>query len=116
MRDFQVEQSEFLKTEEVKRLVVLINKKYERPHEHAHALDLEGFVEFLLQMGDKMFDQKDKPSDFMPLLLERLREASYAARTPLFQKYFEDLYYEDALVAQFGGDKKKAKEAAKASK
>lgn len=67
-------------------------------------------------MGDKMFDQKDKPSDFMPMLMERLREASYASKTPLFQKYFEDLYYEEALVAQFGGDKKKAKEAQRASK
>lgn len=48
LRDFQVEQSEFLKTEEVKRLVVMINKKYERPNEFSHSLDLEGFVEFLL--------------------------------------------------------------------
>ena len=41
----------------------------------------------------------------MPLLLERLKEASYASKTPLFQKYFEDIYYEEALVKQFGGDK-----------
>ena len=36
LRDFQVEHSEFLRTEETKRLVVNINKKYERPHEYSH--------------------------------------------------------------------------------
>ena len=60
-----------------------------------------------------MFDGKEQPSDFMPLLLERLREASYESKSPLFQKYFEDLYYEEALVKQFGGNPDKPKEKGK---
>ena len=54
-------------------------------------LDTEGFIEFVLQLGYFMHrDQSPGPSQFMPRLFARLKEASLASSTPLFQRLFED--------------------------
>lgn len=59
-------------------------------------LNLEGFIEFLLQLAYLMFmDVTSKPSEFVPLLFSRMREASYASSKPLFQAQFEDLTQQD---------------------
>ena len=79
LRDFRVGNYEFLKTSEVKQLVLKINQKYQR--EEYKSLDLECFIEFCLQMGFFMYlDVTSKPSEFMPRFLERLRDASLASK------------------------------------
>lgn len=97
LRDFKIGNYEFLKTSEVKQLVLKINQKYERSD--YKSLDLECFIEFCLQMGFFMYlDETSKPSEFMPRFLERLRDASVASKQPLFQKFFEDLMFDEMLV------------------
>ena len=97
LRDFKIGNYEFLKTSEVKQLVLKINQKYDS--QDYKALNLEGFIEFCLQMGFFMYlDITSKPSEFMPRLLERLRDASLASKQPLFQKFFEDLMFDEMLV------------------
>lgn len=60
-------------------------------------LNLEGFIEFLLQLGYFMFtDYADgRPSEFLPLLFNRMRDASFASSKPLFQAQFEELALQD---------------------
>lgn len=48
-------------------------------------LNLEGFIEFLLQLGYFMYiDLSSKPSEFLPLLFNRMRDAAFASSKPMF--------------------------------
>lgn len=68
-------------------------------------LNLEGFIEFLLQLAYFMFtDVTSKPSEFVPLLFSRMREASYASSKPLFQTQFEELTQQDDVKQSDYGD------------
>lgn len=42
-------------------------------------------------------DVSNKPSEFLPLLLSRLKDASFATKAPLFQHIFEDLLQSDQI-------------------
>ena len=54
-------------------------------------LDLEGFIEFVLQLGYFLYkDVAPRASKFLPMLFERFREVSIASKTPLFQRLLED--------------------------
>ena len=76
---------------------MLINNKLETQSNSNQYLNLEGFIEFHLQLAYAMFnDVSRRPSVFLPLLFGRMRDASYASKTPLFQAMFEELsVYED---------------------
>ena len=68
-------------------------------------LNLEGFIEFLLQLAYFMFaDVTSKPSEFVPLLFGRMREASYASSKPLFQVQFEESTQQDDVKWSDYGD------------
>jgi len=41
-------------------------------------------------------DMTAKPSEFLPMLYDRLKDASFASKTPLFQHLFEDLLDDQA--------------------
>ena len=48
-------------------------------------LNLEGFIEFFLQLANQMFSFiSQKPSQFVPLLFDYMREASLSSPKPLF--------------------------------
>lgn len=98
LSDFQIERFEFLKNNEIMQVVAKINVKYARPSEYSSGLNLEGFNEFVLQMGHFMFaDKTSEPSEFMPLLLDRLSAAAHATKEPMFQKTFDQVHFEEKL-------------------
>jgi hypothetical protein len=43
-----------------------------------------GFIEFVLQLGHFINDDKENPSVFLPLLFRYLKETSLASDKPLF--------------------------------
>lgn len=54
-------------------------------------LDLDGFTEFVLQLGHFLHDDKAAPpSVFLPLLFKQFREVALKADKPLFQRLFAD--------------------------
>jgi hypothetical protein len=72
-------------------MVKLINLKDQGNINPVSDLDLEGFIEFVLQIGFYLFkDIAPRASKFLPHLFERLREVSSASKTPLFQRLLED--------------------------
>lgn len=56
----------------------------------ATEIDLEGFIELILQIGYIISDRIDKASIFMPRLFRYMKEVSFNADQPLFQRLFED--------------------------
>ena len=59
----------------------------------------------MLQLGYFMFiDTTNRPSEFLPFLFERLRDASFASKAPLFQAIFEEISQQDELVRGEEGD------------
>ena len=91
LADFKISKLEFARREEIKRIIKLINLKQETQISAHSNLDIEGFIEFNLQLGYYMYkDTSERPSKFMPMLFERLKSCSLATKTPLFQKLFED--------------------------
>lgn len=98
LSDFKIAKYEFARVGEIKQIVNLINAKLDMHSNSSVFLNLEGFIEFLLQLGYFMFfDYSDKPSEFLPLLFGRMREASYASRAPMFQAQFEELTLQDEV-------------------
>jgi len=91
LADFKITKLEFAKREEIKRIIKLINLKQETQINAYSNLDIEGFIEFNLQLAYYMYrETSERPSKFMPMLFERLKACSLATKTPLFQKLFED--------------------------
>ena len=86
LQDFKITKVE-AKRDDVKRIIKLINIKQEENFKSVSDLDLEGFIEFNLQLGYYLFkDYSVKPSKFMPLLFDRYKEVSQASKAPLFQR------------------------------
>lgn len=98
LADFKVSKYEFAKVGEIKQIISLINNKLEMHSNSNKYLNLEGFIEFLLQLGYFMFfDLTTRPSEFLPLLFRRMRHAAYASTKPMFQAQFEELTLEDEI-------------------
>ena len=54
-------------------------------------MDLEGFIEFILQMAFIMHQElTDVPSKFLPMLFDKMKQTSLNSKTPLFQRHFQD--------------------------
>ena len=52
---------------------------------------MEGFIEFILQLGYFMHKSLSTlPSKFLPMLFDRLKEISYASKQPMFQRLFSE--------------------------
>ena len=51
LADFKISKLEFAKREDIKRIVKLINLKQESNLSKVSNLDIEGFIEFMLQLG-----------------------------------------------------------------
>lgn len=76
LQDFKVTKVE-ARREDVKRIIQLINIKQESNFKTTSDLDLEGFIEFNLQLGFYLYREYSiRPSNFMPMLFERFKEVS----------------------------------------
>jgi len=63
LADFKISKAEFASREEIKKIIKLINLKQESNLKTVSNLDVEGFIEFVLQLGYFMHrDQTEKPS------------------------------------------------------
>lgn len=90
LQDFKVTKVE-ARRDDVKRIIQLINIRQESNFKTTSDLDLEGFIEFNLQLGFYMYKEYFiHPSKFMPMLFDRFREVSFDTKTPLFQRLLEN--------------------------
>jgi len=88
LSDFKVNKGRFKSKEGVKALLRLIKAKVSGDP-LSRGLDLEGFVELMLQLGYfHHAEPGDVPAAFMPLLFERLKEASRDSQ-PMIHRMFE---------------------------
>ena len=55
LADFKISKAEFASREEIKKIIKLINLKQESNLKTVSNLDVEGFIEFILQLGYFMF-------------------------------------------------------------
>ena len=90
MNDFKLTQSPLIKRDNVKKVIQLINLKTQSNTTTNSQLDLEGFIEFVLQIGHLFYNRMERASVFMPLLFDYLKEMSLASKQPLFQRLFQD--------------------------
>jgi hypothetical protein len=91
LNDFKIPQRfPQIKRDDIKNLIKYINLKKPTQSRNATELDLEGFIELILQIGYIMGDYGDKASVFMPLLFRYMKEVSLDSEAPLFQRLFED--------------------------
>ena len=87
--DFQINKLCKVRKDEVKRIITLINQGSQRCQME---LDLDGFTEFVLQLGHFLHEDKTAPpSVFLPQLFKHFSKVSLKADKPLFQRLFEDL-------------------------
>ena len=90
LSDFKISKLE-ANREDVKRIIKLINLRQPNNLNTTSNLDLEGFIEFVLQLGYFMYKSvSSQPSKFLPLLFEKFKEVSNASRVPLFQRLLDD--------------------------
>lgn len=91
LSDFKITKLEFAKRDDVKKIIKMINLKQETNIKTYSELDLEGFIEFILQLGYFMHKAMSTlPSKFLPMLFDRLKEISYASKQPMFQRLFSE--------------------------
>jgi hypothetical protein len=91
LSDFKITKLEFAKRDDIKKIIKMINLKQETNIKTYSELDLEGFIEFILQLGYFMHKAMSTlPSKFLPMLFDRLKEISYASKTPMFQRLFAE--------------------------
>ena len=91
LNDFKIPQRfPQIKRDDVKNLIKYINLKKQTKGRNAAELDLEGFIELILQLGYLMGDRGAKASVFMPLMFRYLKEVSLDSSNPLFQRLFLD--------------------------
>lgn len=89
LQEFRIGRQEFLKPTEVKQMVKLINLQSHAERSRIAELDLEGFIEFLLQLGHYTEGAGGAPaSEFMSSLFERLAFASLQSDVPLLRHVF----------------------------
>ena len=72
-------------------MIKMINLKLHGDKGRIFDLELEGFIEFVLQLGYVLYGNIPDASAFMPKLFERFRVTSLNSTAPLFQGYFEQL-------------------------
>jgi len=89
LSDFKISRQEFKGRDEIKHIIKLVNLKQHGNQSKIHQFDLEGYIEFMLQMGWFMFNNiSDIPQTFMRMLFERLGETD-EANEPQFKKLFD---------------------------
>ncbi len=89
--EFKISVTEFMRREDVKRIVQVINLRQETNLNSMSELDLEGYIEFMLQLAYfKYRHVTTLASKFLPLLFTKLKDVSLAANYPLFQRLFEN--------------------------
>lgn len=90
LNEFQFSKYEFMKQDEIKHLIKMVNLKLHGDKSRIFDLEFEGFIEFMLQLGNSIFGGIDvTASIFMPKLFERMRMTSLNSPLPLFQGYFD---------------------------
>ena len=63
LADFKITKTDFVRREDMKKIVQLINLKQHHSSRSSSELDLEGFIEFILQLAYFMYqDQTSFPS------------------------------------------------------
>ena len=79
-------------------MVLQINTRLQMLQKSSNYLNLEGFIEFMLQLANQMFSfVSNEPSKFVPLLFDYLREASLSSPKPLFQAQFNEIKMEEQV-------------------
>lgn len=91
LTEFQIQRGEFKKQDEIRHMIKMINLKLHGDKARIFDLELEGFIEFVLQLGAVLYGNIPEPSAFMPKLFERFRVTSLKSTMPLFQGFFEQL-------------------------
>lgn len=95
LTDFKLTQARLngLKRDQIKRIIKLVNIKQEKHFGTSTNLDFHGFIEFILQMAYHFSSESiQRPSIFLPILWQHMKERSLESPAPLFQRLFEDPY------------------------
>jgi hypothetical protein len=90
LNDFQMNKKFNVKREDIQRLIKLVNLKNDPRGRNNSELDIDGFMEFILQLGHFAHDQHPLPSVFLPALFNFFKQVSFDSEKPLFQRLFED--------------------------
>lgn len=92
LNDFQILQNfPEIKRDDIKNLINYSNLKNSavaRPN--TTEIDLEGFIELILQIAYIVSDRMEKASVFLPKFFKYMRQVSLVSDVPLFQRLFED--------------------------
>jgi hypothetical protein len=95
LTDFRLTQANLngLKRDQIKRIIKLVNIKQENHFGASTSLDFHGFIEFLLQIAYQFSAGSiQRPSIFLPILWQHMKERSFESQLPLFQRLFQDPY------------------------
>ena len=92
LNDFQILQNfPEIKRDDIKNLINYSNLKnsaVSRPN--TTEIDLEGFIELILQIAYIVSDRMEKASVFLPKFFKYMKQVSLVSDVPLFQRLFED--------------------------
>lgn len=95
LTDFKLSQAKLngLKRDQIKRIIKLVNIKQENHFGNSTNLDFHGFIEFILQIAYHFSSESiQRPSIFLPVLWQYMKDRSLESPAPLFQRLFEDPY------------------------
>ena len=92
LNDFNMNKNFTIKRDDIKKVIKLINliDKHPTHVKNSADLDLYGFIELILQLSHFVNGNHPKPSVFLPMMFNYLKNQSLASIKPLFQRLFED--------------------------
>lgn len=81
MNDFKLFGFKKLKRDDIQKIIKMINAKNKDKfaNQNLGDLDLQGFIDFLLQIGHFIFDKNERPMTFMCLLHRHMKSVSLAS-------------------------------------